>query len=102
MARGVDIVGIDLVINLSPSFDAETHMHRVGRAGRYGGRGAAITMLGNTKEAAKMCELMQLKALDIRVLDVCQNFPYDLVESNDDFHAKAIPFEVVFRQGPFV
>lgn len=100
MARGVDIFGVDLVVNLAPSYDMETHMHRVGRAGRYGGRGVAITMLGNTKEAVKLSKLMRNKALDIRTLDVCKDFPYNLIESGDDFHANSVPFEVMFFEVP--
>jgi superfamily II DNA/RNA helicase len=94
MARGVDIFAVDLVVNLSPSYNMETHMHRVGRAGRYGGRGVAITMLGNTKEAVKLGKLMRTKSLDIRTLDVSKDFPYNLIEFGDDFHANAVPFEV--------
>ncbi|KAI6175372.1 hypothetical protein M3Y97_00681900 [Aphelenchoides bicaudatus] len=97
MARGVDIFGVDLVVNLAPSFDMETHMHRVGRAGRFGGRGIAITMLGNTKEAAKFRNLMKNKTLDIRTLDVCENFPYNLIENGEEFYSKAVPFEVSFK-----
>jgi superfamily II DNA/RNA helicase len=94
MARGVDIPGIDLVINLNPSFDMETHMHRVGRAGRYGGKGIAITTLGNTKEAERMCDLMHAKKLDVRTLDVCGEFPFNLIEDHE-FHSNSLHFEVI-------
>jgi superfamily II DNA/RNA helicase len=93
MARGVDIFGVDLVINLHTAFDFETHMHRVGRAGRYGGKGIAITVLGNNEEAEKLLKTTKVKALDIRVLDVCKDFPYDLIGDND-FHANSLPFVV--------
>lgn len=35
-ARGVDLERVNLVINFDPPTDAETYLHRVGRAGRYG------------------------------------------------------------------
>lgn len=44
-ARGLDISGLDLVINVSMSPNAETHIHRIGRTGRQGQQGHAITLL---------------------------------------------------------
>ena len=32
------------MINLDLPFDSETYLHRVGRAGRFGANGAAITL----------------------------------------------------------
>ena len=43
-ARGIDADRIDLVINLDLPFDCETYLHRVGRAGRFGANGAAVTL----------------------------------------------------------
>ena len=42
-ARGLDIDALDLVINYELAFDAEVHVHRVGRTGRAGNRGVACT-----------------------------------------------------------
>jgi len=42
-ARGLDIVALSAVINYDISTDAETHVHRVGRTGRAGMEGLAIT-----------------------------------------------------------
>jgi hypothetical protein len=52
-------------------------------------------MLGSTKEAVKLCKLLRNKVLDIRILNVCGDFPYNLIEHGDKFHANAIPFEVL-------
>jgi len=35
---------VDLVVNLDLPYDHETYLHRVGRAGRFGAKGAAITL----------------------------------------------------------
>lgn len=43
-SRGIDADRIDLVINLDLPYDSETYLHRVGRAGRFGANGAAITL----------------------------------------------------------
>jgi ATP-dependent RNA helicase DDX20 len=87
-------LGVDLVICLSPSYDIETHMHRVGRAGRYGGIGVAISILGNSEEADKLFRVMQKKSLDIRLLDLHKEFPYNLVEDTE-FHARSVRFNVI-------
>lgn len=46
-ARGIDIEGVDLVINLDIPIDNSTYYHRVGRAGRFGAPGTAITLVAN-------------------------------------------------------
>ena len=42
-ARGIDIEGLDLVVNYEMANKPETHVHRVGRTGRAGKTGVAIT-----------------------------------------------------------
>lgn len=43
-ARGLDIKSLPLVINVEPARDAEVHTHRVGRTGRAGEQGRAVTL----------------------------------------------------------
>jgi ATP-independent RNA helicase DbpA len=43
-ARGLDIGGLDCVINYELSTNASTHLHRVGRTGRAGQRGLALSL----------------------------------------------------------
>ena len=45
-ARGLDIDNLDLVINYELARDAETHIHRIGRTGRAGEKGMAISLVG--------------------------------------------------------
>ena len=42
-ARGIDIVGIELVLNYDLPDDAENYVHRIGRTGRAGNKGHAIS-----------------------------------------------------------
>ena len=42
-ARGIDVAGIGLVINFDPADTKEAHTHRIGRTGRAGLTGKAIT-----------------------------------------------------------
>ena len=43
-ARGLDIDGIDMVINYHIAFDPEIHLHRIGRTGRAGSKGIACSL----------------------------------------------------------
>ena len=45
-ARGIDISGLSHVVNYSLPFDASTYVHRIGRTGRAGTSGVAITFVG--------------------------------------------------------
>jgi len=49
-ARGVDIERVNIVINYDIPDDANTYLHRVGRAGRFGTKGLAITFVSDEKE----------------------------------------------------
>ncbi|MFA6078276.1 MAG: C-terminal helicase domain-containing protein [Candidatus Omnitrophota bacterium] len=42
-ARGIDVVGIEIVINYDLPEDAENYVHRIGRTGRAGHEGHAIS-----------------------------------------------------------
>ena len=46
-ARGIDVVGISHVINFDAPRQAEDYVHRIGRTGRAGRSGVAVTMLGH-------------------------------------------------------
>ena len=46
-ARGIDVPGVNLVVNFDAPRLAEDYVHRIGRTGRAGRSGAAITFLGH-------------------------------------------------------
>ncbi len=52
-ARGLDIKELPLVINYELSHDPEVHVHRVGRTGRAGAKGKAISLF-KTSEMPKV------------------------------------------------
>ncbi|ANB14128.1 Spb4p [Sugiyamaella lignohabitans] len=49
-ARGLDIPGVDLVIQLDPPTDPNVFLHRAGRAGRLGRQGSGIVFLNEGRE----------------------------------------------------
>jgi len=44
-ARGLDIAALDMVINVELARDAQIHVHRIGRTGRAGNKGLAISLV---------------------------------------------------------
>ncbi|AMK29127.1 ATP-dependent RNA helicase DbpA [Pseudomonas mosselii] len=69
-ARGLDIDGLDLVINVELARDAEIHVHRVGRTGRAGEKGVAISLVAPAEgHRAQAIEDLQNKPLRWEQLD---------------------------------
>ncbi len=66
--RGLDIVGLSHVINFDVPTHAEDYVHRIGRTGRAGLRGCAITLVTG-EERKYMAAITRLIGLDIPELD---------------------------------
>ncbi|XP_008298259.1 putative ATP-dependent RNA helicase DDX20 [Stegastes partitus] len=58
-SRGIDAEKVNLVINLDVPQDWETYMHRIGRAGRFGTQGLAVTYCCHGEEENKMMAIAQ-------------------------------------------
>merc|ERR1711953_1277784 len=50
--RGIDIERVNIVINYDMPDDSDSYLHRVGRAGRFGTKGLAITFSADDDDAA--------------------------------------------------
>ena len=59
ISRGIDVVGIELVINYDTPGDPEDYVHRVGRTARADAKGEAITFV-NPKDQPKFVRIEQL------------------------------------------
>merc|ERR1712048_1189902 len=58
--RGLDVKDIDLVVNFSPPEDALDYVHRIGRTGRAGQKGSAVTLLRKGPDGRAMAYIAQV------------------------------------------
>jgi ATP-dependent RNA helicase UAP56/SUB2 len=49
--RGIDIERVNIVINYDMPDDSDSYLHRVGRAGRFGTKGLAVTFVSSDEDA---------------------------------------------------
>lgn len=83
-ARGLDIENVDLVVNFELSDDAENYVHRIGRTGRAGREGVAVSLVSE-KDVAALARLEEFlkQKLDIgwleddKIVEDFKPFPYD-------------------------
>ncbi|WP_041655823.1 DEAD/DEAH box helicase [Azoarcus sp. KH32C] len=69
-ARGIDVAGISHVINFDPPRQVEDYVHRIGRTGRAGRDGIAITMSGPREMGIiRAIERFTGKRLDVHVIE---------------------------------
>ena len=80
-ARGLDVKQLKLVINYDCPNHMEDYVHRVGRTGRAGNKGTAITFVGEDQEryAFEIAKALRLSQVDI---------PEPLKKLADSFAAK--------------
>uniref|UniRef100_A0A4W6FPV7 RNA helicase n=1 Tax=Lates calcarifer TaxID=8187 RepID=A0A4W6FPV7_LATCA len=76
-SRGIDADKVNLVINLDVPQDWETYMHRIGRAGRFGTQGLAVTYCCHGEEENKMMAIAQKCGLSLSRLP-CKSCPHFL------------------------
>jgi ATP-dependent RNA helicase DDX5/DBP2 len=58
-ARGLDIKGIGMVVNYDPANNTEDYVHRIGRTGRAGAKGFAVTFMSR-QDAGKARGIMEV------------------------------------------
>ncbi|ELQ76551.1 ATP-dependent RNA helicase [Trachipleistophora hominis] len=66
MARGIDIAEINLVVNYDMAEDAQTYLHRVGRAGRFETRGTAVSFICNEEDIVVLNEVQERFEVSIK------------------------------------
>ena len=65
VARGIDIVGVELVVNYDVPRDAEEYVHRIGRTARADASGIAFTLISE-EEQRDFYDIEQLIQMDIK------------------------------------
>lgn len=73
-ARGIDVEELSHVINYELPFEPETYVHRIGRTGRAGAAGIAITFCG----ASETPLLIAIQNLTGKAIPVVDQHPYPL------------------------
>lgn len=69
-ARGLDIDALDMVINVELARDSEIHIHRVGRTGRAGEKGLAVSLVALSEaHRAQAIEQLQKSPLNWEQID---------------------------------
>ena len=53
-ARGIDVKNVSLVINFDIPTQTDIYLHRIGRSGRFGRKGIAITFVANDSDEKKI------------------------------------------------
>ena len=73
LSRGIDIKGIELVINYEVPHDAEDYVHRIGRTARADRTGEAITFI-NPKQVRDFMDIEKLIEKEVPKLNLPKKF----------------------------
>ncbi|OAO92331.1 hypothetical protein AXX17_AT5G10880 [Arabidopsis thaliana] len=68
VGRGIDIERVNIVINYDMPDSADTYLHRVGRAGRFGTKGLAITFVASASDSEVLNQVQERFEVDIKEL----------------------------------
>ncbi|VDL72274.1 unnamed protein product [Nippostrongylus brasiliensis] len=92
-ARGIDATNVNMVVNLETAINAETYFHRIGRAARFGGYGAAVTILADSREISRFKAMAWRGGVNVRLLNV-KDIPPDLTTSQP-YYDSCPPFKLL-------
>lgn len=73
-ARGLDVIGVERVINYDPPEDPTVYLHRVGRTARAGATGLAVTLCTAT-ERGHVEHMLRRLGMDERIQEVFSTSP---------------------------
>ncbi|MDD1772001.1 MAG: DEAD/DEAH box helicase [Methanomassiliicoccales archaeon] len=96
-ARGLDIEGVTHVINYDIPEDPEIYVHRIGRTGRAGKEGVAITFI-TSKEVHLLRKINEFGVTEIEHLEVPESGRKDVIRKVMDFEDQADLYGMVLFQ----
>ena len=77
-ARGIDVDDLEYVINFEIPNISETYVHRIGRTGRAGAKGTAISFC----DAEEKEYLRDIEKLITKKIQVVEDHPFPLIDTN--------------------
>ncbi|CAB0015548.1 unnamed protein product, partial [Nesidiocoris tenuis] len=92
-ARGIDASNVNLVVNVEVPLSPETYLHRIGRAGRFGNKGLAITLLSKGDDQNSFQRLIGRISAEMAVHVVPTNKCVDLWEEDETFDVLKAVFD---------
>jgi ATP-dependent RNA helicase DDX19/DBP5 len=75
IARGIDVSSVTMVVNYdipvkrNGGADAETYLHRIGRTGRFGRVGVAVTFISDRDQWMRLAEIQKHFGVEIENLN---------------------------------
>ena len=91
-ARGIDVEGVSHVINFEIPNISETYVHRIGRTGRAGREGVALSMVNEGDERNHMRDIVRLIKREIP-LETDHQWHLDLPPIKADSRKHKVPKE---------
>ncbi|MFC3196991.1 DEAD/DEAH box helicase [Parapedobacter deserti] len=83
LSRGIDVEGIDLVVNYDVPPDPEDYIHRIGRTARAERTGTAITFV-NSRDSRRFSAIEQLMNREVEQVTLPQGMEVDSRPSEPD------------------
>jgi ATP-dependent RNA helicase RhlE len=77
-ARGIDVDDLEFVINYEIPNISETYVHRIGRTGRAGANGTAISFC----DAEEKAYLRDIEKLILKKIQIVEGHPFPLIDNN--------------------
>jgi ATP-dependent RNA helicase RhlE len=76
-ARGLDIKDVPAVFNMDIPFNAEDYVHRIGRTGRAGASGLAVSFVGGNNDARLVSDIEKLikTKIELEGIEFDENLP---------------------------
>ncbi|HEY5896721.1 MAG TPA: DEAD/DEAH box helicase [Burkholderiales bacterium] len=87
-ARGIDVPGINLVVNYDAPRMAEDYVHRIGRTGRAGRAGIAVTFLGR-EDRSLVHQIERFTGTRVSMMEIAGLEPRTRIEAAPKWRKKA-------------